>query len=99
MIHYTCDRCQKRIESQALRYTVRMEMQAEFDEAGVEPVEEEVQLEQMQEILAELDEEEGEDLIQDVYQRHRFDLCNECFHQFKSDPLGISGPQVSFSRN
>ena len=99
MIHYTCDRCRKKIEDQALRYVVRMEMQAEFDDLENDSVDEESQLEQMQEILAELDEDEGDELIQDVYQRHRFDLCSDCYHQFKNDPLGIVTPQINFSRN
>ncbi len=99
MIHYTCDRCQKKIENQALRYIVRMEMQAEFDESECDPEDEESQLEQIQEVLAELDEDEGEELIEDVYKRHRFDLCNECYHHFKNDPLGITAPQINFSRN
>lgn len=99
MIHYTCDKCQKKIENQALRYVVRMEMQAEFDEADCDPLDDDSQLEQMQEILAELDEEAEDELIEDVYQRHRFDLCNECYHRFKNDPLGIMAPQINFSRN
>ena len=99
MIHYTCDKCQKKIENQALRYVVRMEMQAEFEEADCDSVIDESQLEQMQEILAELDEDEGEELIEDVYQRHRFDLCNDCYHRFKADPLAIMNPQINFSRN
>lgn len=99
MIHYTCDRCQKRIEDQALRYVVRLEMQAEIDDTDGIPADDDSQLEQMQEILSDLDEEAEEELIEDVYQRHRFDLCNQCYHQFKRDPLGIEGPQINFSRN
>lgn len=99
MIHYTCDRCQKKIENQALRYVLRMEMQAEFDATENSSQDEECHLEQMQEILAELDEDAGEQLIEDVYQRHRFDLCNDCYHQFKNDPLGVASPKINFSRN
>lgn len=99
MIHYTCDRCQKRIEQQALRYVVQMEMHAELDELESEFADDDIQLEQMEEILAELDEDAGDELMQDVYQRRRYDLCHECFRQFKNDPLGIINPEVDFSRN
>ena len=99
MIHYTCDKCQRKIEKQALRYVVRMELQAEFDDVENETSDEIDELEQMQEILSEMEEEQGDELIEDVYQRHRFDLCNECYHRFKSDPLGITSPQINFSRN
>lgn len=99
MIHYTCDKCQKKIETQALRYVVRMETQAEFEDTEDEPVDENDQLQQMQEILSELDEDEEDELIQDVYQRFRFDLCNDCYHRFKNDPLGITAPAINFSRN
>ena len=47
-----------------------------------------------------LGEEAGEDLMEEVYQRHRFDLCDECFHQYKNDPLGGGSVQpVRFSQN
>jgi hypothetical protein len=90
---------QEQIESQALRYVLRLEIQAEFDGSEMGSTDEESHLEQVQEILAELDEDEGRELIEDVFQRHRFDLCNDCYHHFKNDPLGVATPKVKFSRN
>ncbi|MDG2469548.1 MAG: hypothetical protein P8M80_09740 [Pirellulaceae bacterium] len=99
MIHYSCDRCQKSIDDQALRYVVRMEMHAECEEID-SPTPDESQLEQMQEILADLGEENGEELLEDVFRRHRFDLCDECYKCFKEDPLGAGRfPKIRFSQN
>ena len=97
MIHFTCDRCQRSIEDEALRYVVKMEIAAEFGEYIAD---ESQQLEAMQEILSELDEEGGDDLIEDVYRTSRFDLCSECYHQFKNNPLNsIDLSTIRFSQN
>lgn len=97
MIHYTCDRCQRKIDAESLRYSVEMKMQAEFDQIDIESPDEDRQLEQMQEILAGLSDTDSEELVDAVFHRLQFDLCNICYHEFKSNPLGV--PKVRFSQN
>jgi len=77
-----------------------MDMQAEIEQSDLELTDDEGQLEQIQEVLSGLNEEDGDELIADVYRRYRFDLCCGCYHQIKSNPLGAPElPKVGFSQN
>ena len=100
MIHYTCDRCQKKIDDESLRFVVRMEVQMEVSEPDSEWLDEENELESMQEALTEITEEFGEELAEEVFRQERFDLCCECYQAFKNNPVGAAvTPQVRFSQN
>ena len=102
MIHYTCDRCRKAIDSETeLRYEVSIVTQVVLD--GPESTgddDERDNLNDVDELLQRIDDEECEELCQDLYQSRRYDLCATCYQQYKQDPLGAEPLlQVGFSEN
>ncbi len=102
MIHYTCDRCKRKIDSeQELRYIVKLEIQASFDQTESDDVvNDDDHLIALQDILSELDEEDSELVGNDVYQQHRFDLCSKCYNVYSANPLGLDASvQLGFSEN
>ena len=88
MIHYSCDRCKRPIEGRdAVRYVVRMEIEATLDcEDGTHDCDEDALLEMDQ--LLEQVEEESLDECCPLLERKRFDLCPECYRKFVKNPLG-----------
>ncbi len=102
MIHYSCDRCKRTIDSQEeLRYVVRLEVQAVMEPLeGADAEEDRDHLLEIHEILERLEDSEDEAICEDVYQRQRFDLCADCYQQYIKNPLA-SEPAVhlGFSDN
>jgi hypothetical protein len=90
MIHFTCDRCKRVIDSeQELRYVVRMEVEAVMDPIHEgEPQDDRDHLMEIDEILELTDAEESDAVSSDVYHRRRYDLCPQCYRKFKTNPLG-----------
>jgi hypothetical protein len=101
MIHFSCDRCKRVLGSDELRYVVRLEVQAMVDPVdGEESDDERDHLLELHEILERLDEEDVDYTGEDVYQRHRYDLCPDCHHKFMSNPVGHEAPaHLGFSQN
>jgi len=102
MIHYTCDLCQRSIETRSeLRYVVKMEVYAAVEETEPEDMfEEEDHLEEIQDILMRLEESEDEQIADDVYKTLRFDLCSACRARFLKNPLAREiSKQFNFSEN
>lgn len=100
MIHYSCDRCQRLIDTDdEVRYVVRLEIESKLGE-DVFVDEERDHLLEMHEIIEQA-ATNGESLGDDeVYQRTRFDLCGECYRAFLSNPMGREGAKsVGFSEN
>ena len=102
MIHYTCDRCQKTIDTDLdLRYEVNIVTQVVLD--GPETTcddDDRDHLNDVDELLERVDDEQCEQLCQDLYQSRRFDLCASCYQQYKQNPLGAEPQlQVEFSEN
>ena len=101
MIHYTCDCCQRSIDSEnEMRYVVRMEIYASLDPAEDELNEDRDHLQEIQDILERLDDSDDEQICEDVYQHRRFDLCSECKKRFAENPLArMSTTHLDFSQN
>ena len=102
MIHYSCDRCRRLLDSQDdLRYVVKLEVQAAMDPVEAEDVEDDRDhLTEIQEILERLDDDESDSIGAEIYQRRRFDLCPECFRQFMQNPVGReTSVPLGFSQN
>ncbi len=101
MIHYTCDRCKKRIaDGEELRYEVRIEMQmaldVDDDQSGDDDRD---HLNDVDELLQRIDDE-CEELCEQFYQTRRFDLCAACYEQFARNPFSVEPQiQVGFSEN
>ena len=99
MIHYSCDRCQRLIETEdEVRYTVRVEIEARLGENVF--AEEDDHLLEVNEIL-EREYEAGDSSADDeVYTKKRFDLCYDCYRAFISNPMGKeTSKSVDFSQN
>ena len=79
MIHHSCDRCQRLIGTDELRFVVRIEMQA-----AVEPPQSALlthsqeQLNELHEILEELSPADFEDIGLQALSLRQFDLCRDC---------------------
>ena len=90
MIHFTCDRCHRVIDSeQEMRYVVRMEVEAVMDPIHEEePEDDRDHLLEIDEILERVDCAADEALDDDIYRKRRYDLCPHCYRKFKANPLG-----------
>jgi hypothetical protein len=101
MIHYTCDCCKRALDSDDLRYVVKMEVYAALDiSAADDPDEDRDHLQEMQEILQRTEENPDEAIDSDVYEQLRFDLCPECRKKLLKNPLGRElSKQFDFSNN
>ena len=102
MIHYSCDRCKRIIDSEEdLRYVVKLEVQAAMEPLEVDEFEDDRDhLLEVQEILERLEDAESEAISNELYQRCRYDLCSECYRDFIKNPVGYEArAQFGFSQN
>lgn len=102
MIHFTCDRCKRVIDSeQELRYIVKMEIEAVMDPIHEnEPQDDRDHLHEIEEILERLDLSDDEALGTDIHHKSRYDLCPSCFRKFSANPLSRDKkPALGFSHN
>ncbi len=102
MIRYYCDICHRPLDpDEDLRYVVKMEVYAAFDPSPqYDSSDEGNHLQDIQEILEELEQADGDDIGEDVYRELKFDLCPECQKRFVKNPLGrTEGKMFRFSQN
>ncbi len=101
MIHYSCDRCKRIIESEAeLRYVVRMEIEPALDGAAEEGQDDRDHLLDVHELLETMDESDCKEVYSEAFQKLRFDLCPECCLEFARSPIGRDRPiELNFSQN
>ena len=101
MIHYSCDRCKREINSdQDLRYIVRVEIEAANDYIPGEVVDDMDHLQDVEELLESNDEYGSSALGEELYQRKRYDLCSDCYRHFMKNPLGKeTSLPFGFSKN
>ncbi len=102
MIHYSCDCCKRKLDSDDLRYVVKMEVYAAIDLSGMDDDldEDRDHLQEIQEILQRSTDIADPQLGSDVYEEMRFDLCPECRKKFVKNPLGREGSKkFDFSKN
>ena len=98
MIHFSCDKCGVEIDPRNdLRYVVKLEVYVACDEGGEDR--ERDSFEELQQILQHADDAENEQIGDDVYQVHRFDLCPQCRKRLLKNPLGIGAQSLEFSKN
>ena len=89
MIHYTCDYCKRKLDSENdLRYVVRMEVYTAIDELDDISDADRDHLQEIQDILEGIEVDGDEQINEDLYQQLRFDLCCECRKRFLRDPIG-----------
>jgi len=102
MIRYLCDLCHRELDPEEdLRYVVKMEVYAAFDPMAVdEASDERNHLQEIQDILEQLEDADGDQIGADVYRQLRYDLCPECHRKFVSNPLGRETAKLfNFSKN
>ncbi len=102
MIHYSCDRCKRVLNSEEdLRYVVKMEMYASMEPIDMDEVEDDRDhLLEVHEILERMEDSESDLIGDDVYQKKRFDLCSECYRDFAKCPVGREpAMHLNFSEN
>lgn len=104
MIHYTCDRCHRGIDSDSeVRYSVEIEMKAVFeckqfsdscmhDDAD--------HLLELHEMLERLDEDQPKMPQDPTCSKSHFDLCSDCFKVYSRNPMAREVPvSIQFSEN
>lgn len=101
MIHYSCDCCKRPLSNDDLRYVVRMEVYAAFDQNPfAEADNDRDHLQEIQDILQRADDAHDEAIGAEVYDQMRFDLCSDCRKKFVKHPLGREVTAlVEFSKN
>ncbi|MFM7561664.1 MAG: hypothetical protein ACKO81_01375 [Planctomycetota bacterium] len=100
MIHYTCDRCQKRIDTdQETMFQVRIEI------SSVAPPEPQLDADEQEAAREFMDLDETIDELNTTAGETEdpaplsFDLCPECFTRYAQDPLGMNSGELGFSKN
>jgi len=104
VIHYSCDRCGRRISTdEEARYVVHVEVEVVLDPAHVDAFDEDDRdhLLEIHELLEQSDELTGHTSGAGGLDRERFDLCEECHAKYLRNPLGkeITPKQMDFSQN
>ena len=91
MISYTCDGCGKTIAKDALRYTVKIDVRAAYDQLRVglaDLVRDHRQ--ELVDLIRRMEERSGKaatDIEETVYKCIELDLCPVCQRAFIPDPL------------
>jgi DNA-directed RNA polymerase subunit RPC12/RpoP len=99
MIHYTCDRCKRQIDTaQQTRYIIQIETQAATEETDLEIDDDLDQLAELHEFLealhnepfgaSEFDGGEFDTSESETPHQDRYDLCPDCHEQFLKNPFG-----------
>jgi hypothetical protein len=91
--------CKRPLEADDdLRYVVKLEVYAAFDPLELD--DDRDNLQEIHEILERMDDSDGQEIGDDVYEQMRFDLCPECRKRFLKNPLGRrAAEQFDFSKN
>ena len=101
MIHYTCDRCKRTINTaNQMRYVVQIDVQMAPEEPNSEFDEDIDQLSELHQILEGMGDEELESVTPETSHRGQYDLCPTCHQQFIKKPLGRDAVlPLGFSNN
>ena len=102
MIHFTCDSCARRIDTEReVRYVLKLEVYAATDQLDEATAEDDDHLEEVQRLVQQaIDSEDPAFDVDAVYQQLRFDLCEQCRSKILENPLGLRRPNyLGFSEN
>jgi len=100
MIHYTCDRCQKRIDTdQEMLFQVRIEISSVAPPEPQLDADEQQAAREFMELDETIDELVGTGSESEDPTPLSFDLCPECFTRYAQDPLGMNSSELGFSKN
>ena len=95
MIHRSCDRCNRMIGHEEIRFIVDIDIQAAMG-PGNEEGTSQAQLRELHEILEQLDPADHQELRDQALSQMQFDLCQGCHEFYRDNPLGEKlAPSVS----
>ncbi len=100
MIHFTCDACQRVIDTDSEpRFVLRLEVYEALGEISETDINQVDHLREIEEIIGQ-EENEDLELNEELYKQLSFDLCAECRRRFMLNPLGaMKRSRVGFSNN
>ena len=101
MIHYTCDRCKRQINTtHQTRFVVQIDIQIAQDGAYCEFDDDVDHLSELHQILEGISEDELDCVAPETSHQGQYDLCPDCHEQFIKNPLGRDVPlTIGFSNN
>jgi hypothetical protein len=100
MIHFSCDRCRRKIDADDLRFTISIEIQVALDSDPFARDESVEDLNVLEEILSQFDDQEKEEIQEFAYQRKQYDVCSDCHSEYVKNPLAVEPfSRVGFSEN
>ena len=102
MIHYTCDRCKRQINTDSqTRFIVQIDIQTAASEVEPEFEDDIDHLNELHQILEGMHEPViATDAEAETSHHGRYDLCPECHRQFLKNPLGRDAVlALGFSNN
>ena len=101
MIHYTCDRCKRRINvDDQTRYVVQIDIQSAVEKPNPEFDDDIDQLNELHQMLEGISTSTIDQDGRESSHHGRYDLCPECHRQFLQNPLGKDAVlALGFSNN
>ena len=79
MIRYSCDLCGKELPRHSLRYVVRIDLFAAYDELEITRADlERDYREEIKDLIEEIKDMDPQVLMDDVFMNFKFDLCKRC---------------------
>lgn len=88
MIHYLCDGCGATLPRHQLRYTVKIDVHAAYDEMEVGLLDlVRSHRAEILDLIEQLRRQDAEEVESQIYKRIRLDLCPACQRRFIQDPL------------
>jgi hypothetical protein len=102
MIHYTCDRCKRQINTaDQIRYVVQIDIQTAANQLMPDAEEDIDQLTELHQMLEGMTDPSIDDDDDSESSHHgRYDLCPDCHRQFLKNPLGRDAVlALGFSNN
>lgn len=89
MKYYRCDMCGARIETDELRYVLKMDLFAAYDTMKLELSDLEKDYEdEIRNLIEKMEQMSPKELEEDVFKELKFDLCRKCQQKLLKNPLG-----------
>jgi len=91
----TCDVCGADLLTADLRYVARIEVFAAYDVMELSRADlEKDHGDEIKKLLEEINGKSAGELLDGVYRRFEFDLCQRCQREYLKDPLGLGVRRV-----
>ncbi len=88
MLKYTCDGCDKELRKGTLRYTVRIDVRAAYDEQEISMVDlVRSHRAEMLALIERLRDKDPKEIEETVYKCFELDLCPSCQRAYLQNPL------------